>query len=216
MGKNIYELIQDALGIDANNMGTMLAKHRMVPLHGRINSEMASGLFHTMAAMEILEIAPITLLIDSGGGDIDAGEFIIEGIRMLNSPITGLVMGQAGSMAIDVLLSCKKRIGLPNSRYFMHFPRKNFDIICGEEVSKRSSVEAIALKIRQGKLRQEQWYADRMKKPVKEVRRLLRLGEGLHLHYRAEEALKLGIIEEIKTDFKLFPLPVKQITSDEL
>ncbi len=207
MSSDMYSEIIRAAGVTENMVISAFARQRMVPLHGKIDADKADGIAKTMIAFDLKEVAPIKLIISSKGGDVTAGEAIIDAIRSLNSPVEGIVVGHAASMAIDVLFACNRRTGLPHSRYFLHFQRKGFDIVCDDEVSKKSSITAVMNKIREGKARQEKCYAERMKKPVGEIRRLLRLGEALHAEYSADDAVKLNIIDEISRNFKYFPLP---------
>ena len=200
-------MLIESAGITEEMAADALAQQRMIPLHGKIDEGKASGINKALLAFDMKEVAPIKILISSGGGDVIAGESIIGTIEALNSPVEGIVMGNAGSMAIDVLFACHHRVGLPHSRYFLHFTRRGFDLVCDDYITKASSLKAVMHKISDGKLQQEKRYAQRMGTSLKEIRHLLRLGETVHAEYTAKQALKLKIIDEIRTDFKYFPRP---------
>ena len=62
---------------------------------------------------------PITLVINSPGGSVDAGFAVWDQIKMLSSPITTLVTGLAASMGSVLSLCAAKgrRFATPNARF---------------------------------------------------------------------------------------------------
>jgi ATP-dependent protease ClpP protease subunit len=159
--------------------------------------------------MDFKEVKPITLLITSGGGNVEAGGQIISIIRSIRSPVDGLVIGHAGSMAVDVLLSCRERRAFPEARIFMHFTRCGFEVICDSDEITEHDVAALKKKMTSERDRAKNLYAKRLKKSEAEINRLFWLGEKYNLDYNAEEALTLGVIDRIDYDFKFFePAPV--------
>ena len=205
MGKSYFELIQEQCEIKPEEMARTFMEQRMLMLHGRIHEEGASALTDTLIKYDFKQQAPILLLINSNGGDVVAADHIIQTINMINSPVHALVIGEAKSMAIDILLACKERKGVSRSRYFMHFTRTKFEIICDEEATSEKSLRALKDKICIYKKLREGFYADRLKKPIEEVQRLFQMGERLKYEYTAEQAKELGLITDIVTDFKFFP-----------
>jgi ATP-dependent Clp protease protease subunit len=65
------------------------------------------------------EPEPITLIINSGGGSVDAGLSLIETIRNSKTPIHADIRN-AYSMALLVAIGCNKRIGHRTSRVMHH------------------------------------------------------------------------------------------------
>lgn len=67
---------------------------------------------------------PITLVINSPGGSVDAGYAIWDQVQMLKSPVTTVVTGIAASMG-SILSLCGdrgKRFATPNARIMIHQP----------------------------------------------------------------------------------------------
>ena len=66
------------------------------------------------------ERKPIRLLIHSPGGSLDILGVIYDVIRLSETPIIGINMGQAYSAAAMILLACHKRYGLKKSSVLFH------------------------------------------------------------------------------------------------
>lgn len=64
---------------------------------------------------------PITLVIDSGGGEISAGFQLFDYMKFSRSPITTIAMSCA-SMATIILMAGKERLALPHARIMLHLP----------------------------------------------------------------------------------------------
>lgn len=67
---------------------------------------------------------PITIVINSPGGSVDAGFAIWDQIKMLKSPVSTVVTGMAASMG-SVLALCApkgKRFATTNARFMIHQP----------------------------------------------------------------------------------------------
>lgn len=67
---------------------------------------------------------PITFLINSPGGSIDAGLAVWDQIKMITSPVTTIVTGLAASMG-SILSLCaapKRRFATPKARIMIHQP----------------------------------------------------------------------------------------------
>ena len=100
-------------------------KTRQIILTGEINKELADSIVRQLLILDSEdEKSPIYMYIDSPGGDVDAGFAIFDMIRFINAPVYLIGMGLIASAATLVLLAVDKgfRIGLPNSRYFIHQP----------------------------------------------------------------------------------------------
>lgn len=68
---------------------------------------------------------PITMVINSPGGSVDAGFAIWDQVQLITSPVTTLVTGLAASMG-SVLSLCaapKRRFSTPHARILIHQPR---------------------------------------------------------------------------------------------
>ena len=99
-------------------------KTRTILLTGEIDKEQGERFIRQLLLLESLSADPISILIDSPGGDVDAGFAIFDMIRFVRSPVRILGMGLVASAAALVLLAVPKesRFALPNSHYLIHQP----------------------------------------------------------------------------------------------
>jgi ATP-dependent Clp protease protease subunit len=99
-------------------------KTRTILLTGEIDKESAERLIRQLLLLESHSAEPVTILIDSPGGDVYAGFSIFDMIRFVKVPVTIVGMGLVASAAALVLLAVPKerRFGLPNSSYLIHQP----------------------------------------------------------------------------------------------
>lgn len=63
---------------------------------------------------------PITIYINSPGGDVYSSLMIVDVIRTSPVPVIGVVSGMAGSGALLLLEACHHRLIMPNSLLFWH------------------------------------------------------------------------------------------------
>jgi len=99
-------------------------KTRTILLSGEIDKESAERFVRQLLLLESLADEPITVLIDSPGGDADAGFAMYDMIRFVKPEVRLVGMGLVASAAALVLLAVPKerRLGLPNSHYLIHQP----------------------------------------------------------------------------------------------
>lgn len=99
-------------------------KTRTILLTGEVDKDLAEKTIRQLLLLESLSDDPITLLIDSPGGDVYAGFSIYDMIRFVKSPVRIVGMGLVASAAALILLAVPKerRFGLPNSSYLIHQP----------------------------------------------------------------------------------------------
>lgn len=66
------------------------------------------------------ERVPIKLVINSPGGSVLDGFALIDTIKASTTPVFGIVIGYAYSMALSVLISCDLRLATVNSSFLLH------------------------------------------------------------------------------------------------
>ncbi|MBR1937591.1 MAG: ATP-dependent Clp protease proteolytic subunit [Spirochaetales bacterium] len=101
-----------------------LLKTRSVMLTGEISKESADIIIRNLLVLDSESNDPITMYINSPGGDVDAGFAIYDVVRYISSPVIMVGTGLIASAASLVLLAVPKerRVGLPNSTYLIHQP----------------------------------------------------------------------------------------------
>lgn len=103
-----------------NEVWNKLYDNRIIRISGEINNEMASDICSTMLAMDDDNHNPITLYIDSPGGEVNGGLQIIDTINTLQSPVFTINVAMCASMAAVILSAGAKRMSLPHARVMIH------------------------------------------------------------------------------------------------
>ena len=89
-----------------------------------ITKESADQVIRNLLVMDSEGNDPITIYINSPGGDVDGGFAIYDMIRFISSPVRTVGIGLVASAAVIVLLAAEKehRYGFANSTYLIHQP----------------------------------------------------------------------------------------------
>lgn len=101
-----------------------LLKTRSLFLSGEVNKDSADRLIKDLIVLESESNDPVSIFVNSPGGDVDAGFAIYDMIRFVSCPVTMVGMGLVASAAALILLAvpAERRVGLPNSSYLIHQP----------------------------------------------------------------------------------------------
>jgi len=99
-------------------------KTRTILINGEIEKDLAERVIKQVLIMDNLSRDPITILIDSPGGDVYSGFSIYDIIRFVSAPVRVIGMGLVASAAALIFLAVPKerRFGFPNSSYLIHQP----------------------------------------------------------------------------------------------
>ena len=110
-------------------MSDKLLKTRSVLLSGEIDKELAEKIVKQLLILDAENNEPITLFINSPGGDVEAGFAIFDMIRFITCKVNIIGMGLVASAAALVLLAvpAECRFGLPNSNYLIHQPMSKME-----------------------------------------------------------------------------------------
>ena len=129
-----------------------LMKTRSVMISGEINKDSANDFAVRMLVLDSESSDPITVYINSPGGDVDSGFAIYDTIRFVNSPVTVVGMGLVASAAALIFLSVDKdrRLAFENSTYLIHQPLSqlkgtaiDLDIYAGKLESLRKKLDGV-------------------------------------------------------------------------
>ncbi len=126
-------------------------KTRTILLSGEIDKALAERVIRSLLILEAESLEPIKLMIDSPGGDADAGYAIFDMIRFIGAPVYTIGMGLVASAGALVLLAAPKerRIGLPNSHYLLHQPSSGMRGVATEIEIHAAEIEKLRVKINQ-------------------------------------------------------------------
>jgi len=137
---------------------------------------------------------PVTIKINSGGGSLIEGLAIVDMIQNMDQEVIGIVEGMAASMAGLILQACDKRIMTTNSRLMIHKAQMS---VGGDSEAVSASLELLKqedakiVEILQAKTGQENEVIMSWLQP------------GTNKWFSAQEALKAGLIDEIREGVKV-------------
>ena len=102
-----------------------LRQARTVVICGDIDKKIAERVISDLIIMENENPdEPITIFVNSEGGDADAGFAMYDMIKFVTPPVRALCVGIAASAATTILLAAdkKNRYALPSARVLIHQP----------------------------------------------------------------------------------------------
>lgn len=99
-------------------MAERLLETRTILLSGQVNKELAERVIRQLLLLEAKSSDPIKVMIDSPGGDVDAGYAIFDMIRFVKAEVWMIGMGLVASAGALILLAAPKerRVAFPNSQ----------------------------------------------------------------------------------------------------
>ena len=166
-----------------------LLKARTIIIAGGINQKLAERVTAQLLAMTAESTtAPITVILNSQGGHVEAGDTIHDMIRFVPAPVrivgTGWV-ASAGAL-IFVSVPVARRFCLPNTRFLLHQP-------AGGSGGTASDIEIEAREILKMRDRLNKIFARETGQP------LSRIEDDTHRNFwlGAQEAKEYGIVGEI-------------------
>jgi ATP-dependent Clp protease, protease subunit len=164
-------------------------KTRTILLSGEIDKESGERFIRQLLLLESLSsIDSISVLIDSPGGDVDAGYAIFDMVRFVSAPVRIVGMGLVASAAALVLLAVPKdmRLGLPNSHYLIHQPLSGIRGVATE-------IEIHARELEKTRERVNRVIADETGQSIDRVRK----DTDRDFWMNAEEAIAYGLISRV-------------------
>ena len=120
---NSNAIIETVRGIQAVPVDDVLLRDRKLFLTGPVTDESCNALISNLLYLESEDSSsPITLVINSPGGEVTSGLAVYDTIRLMKSPVYAVVCGIAASMGAIIYLAAEKdrRLMLPSSRIMIH------------------------------------------------------------------------------------------------
>ena len=189
--ENRFIIKEDAQGTHQLNLSAFHTSEGRLFLNGSITSESVGKLIESMIYMSRNEI-PITLFLDTNGGEARAGLALIDVIKIISEriPVTIVCLSKAYSMGAIILAAGTKgrRYLLPHSEVMIHEPLIPSGA-GGSASSVKSTAESLmAMRDIISKLLSE--YTGKTQKAINEAMS--------HDHFlNAAEAIKFGIADAI-------------------
>ena len=163
-------------------------KTRTILLSGEIDKESSERFIRQLLLLESLGGDTVNVLIDSPGGDVDAGYAIFDMIRFVMAPVRIIGMGLVASAAALVLLAVPKerRLGLLNSHYLIHQPLSGIRGVATE-------IEIHARELEKTRERVNRVIADETGQSIERVRK----DTDRDFWMNADEAIAYGLISRV-------------------
>lgn len=179
-----------------------LIERRTVFLRGMISRELADSTRERLLLLQSISSDPIHLLIDSGGGSIvyalRIGDFIS---NILAAPVRGVVIGDCFSAATLVLLHCTQRVCTPNATFLTHSSTQVIEVTLRVDRNVKGDIQLMYRDVIRTKNMMVRVYMSKLGLTRAKVKELIKRGDQkFDDQMHAEEALKLGLVEEIITE----------------
>ena len=115
-------LIKTNSGITQVSLEAKFFSKRCININGEITDESAVDFTDKILELNLESNEPITVLINSPGGEINSGLLIYDAIVGSKAPVRMICRGKAYSMGAVLLACAGKRYMLPNSELMLHQP----------------------------------------------------------------------------------------------
>lgn len=138
---------------------------------------------------------PITLYLNSPGGEVNSGFAIYDTIRFIQSPVTIITAGLCASIATVINVAAKKtrRLAMPNSKFLIHQP-----LIPGQVYGQASDLEITAREILKTRAKINKLLAAETGTALEKVEK----DTVRDFWMNAQEALEYGLVAKIVENYK--------------
>jgi ATP-dependent Clp protease, protease subunit len=180
---------QDARGERAYDIYSLLLRERIIFLGTPINDQVANVIVAQLLFLNSQDPdRDINLYINSPGGQITAGLAIYDTMKMIKAPVSTIAIGMAASMGTILLTAGTKgkRYSLPHSTIHLHQP-------LGGVQGQAADIEIEAKEI----LRMRALLNSILKEATGLSDELIAKYTDRNFYMTAEEAVKLGLIDEV-------------------
>jgi len=197
------------------SVGIVSLKNQIIYISGYITTNMAIEFFKILSSFSHPNpkyIKPVLVIINSSGGDFNAGFAICDAIRAHHGVVNSLAMGFCCSAATLISSVCAERYSFPSTFFFIHEVLVSDVADCSYEQTKEST-RAHCLML------------DKMVKIYAQTtgcsERIIRRDLSNNKWFDADEALNYGskglidnIIMELPPEFRMFVDAKEQDTED--
>lgn len=183
--------VESTRGIREVSLRTHHLMNRKIFLSGGIDGPLAEQFLEQMMYLEEKE-EPVTLIVNSPGGEVNAGLLIYDILQSATIPVDICCAGMASSMAAIILASGQKghRFILPHSRVMIHEP-----LIAGGVGGSATSIRNISESILETREITNGILAKHTGKSLEEINK----ATAYDNYMNAEQAVAFGICDRIVT-----------------
>lgn len=192
------ELNSNGLGLEqiANYQSEMkLLESRVIMISEGINSAVAKKVITHLLALDTQGNNPITVYLNSPGGEVNSGFAIYDTMKYLNSEVRIVCSGLTASIATVILLGAPKqhRYTLANTKFLIHQP-----LIGGTVQGQASDLEITAREIIKTRKKINELLSQECGQPFAKVE------EDTTRDYwmSAREAIEYGLVTKLVNNIK--------------
>ena len=175
---------------DFDSMSSKLLKSRTVVISQQVDAKLSAKVLSLLVLLEQEgPEMPITVFINSPGGEIFSGFAIFDMLKFITCPVTTIVTGFAASMGSILSLAADKgrRFAMPQAKIMIHQP-----LLMGYQ-GRASECEIQAREILKTRDHLVKLYAEQTGKSFEEIKKALDRDNW----FTAEEALEYGLLDKV-------------------
>lgn len=192
-------LVEDSNGIHQIGSKSLLLKNRVIFLDEAITNDTVNETIRQIILLGSTSRDPITIIVDSPGGSIQAGFQLIDVIEASPCVIRTVALGSACSMGAVILAAGTPghRAISARSRVMLHEP-----LISGSVSVSTSQLESIANGLKESRETINKMLSKYTGQSMKAVRQATAYDHW----FDADEAVAFGLVDAVATDADLFAL----------
>lgn len=185
-----YIEVESSNGVREVSLATRHLMNRKIFLQGDIDSYVAGSIMSQLMFLEDESTDPVSIYINSLGGEVNAGLLIYDAMQACKAPINTICSGYAASMAAIILAGGEKghRFIFPHSKVMIHEP-----LISGGAGGSATSIKNISDSILETRDIVNGILAGHTGKTLEEINSATRYDNYMN----AEEAISFGICDLI-------------------
>ena len=175
---------------ELDSISSKLLKSRTVIISQQVDAKLSAKVLSQLVLLEQEgPELPITVFINSPGGEIFSGFAIFDMLKFITCPVTTIVTGFAASMGSILSLAADegRRFAMPQAKIMIHQP-----LLMGYQ-GRASECEIQAREILKTRDHLVQLYADQTGKSHEEIKKALDRDNW----FTAEEALEYGLLDKV-------------------
>lgn len=181
-------LIKNNNGVTQVPLQAKFLGKRCVSISGEINEESAVDFTDKILDLNLESNEPITVLINSNGGEINSGLLMYDAIVGSKAPIRMICRGKAYSMGAVLFAYAKERYMLPNSELMLHQP-----MLGGKVSGNASSIKSISDSMLETKKKINKLLSKHTKKTEEEIDE----ATSFDHYFSPEESIEFNLCDEI-------------------
>ena len=175
---------------ETDNLASKLLKSRTVVISQQVDAKLTSKVLSQLVLLEQeSDDQPVTVFINSPGGEIFSGFAIFDMLNFISCPVTTIVTGFAASMGSILSLAADKgcRYAMPQAKIMIHQP-----LLMGYQ-GRATECEIQAREILKTRDHLVKLYSEQTGKSHEEIKKALDRDNW----FTAEEAFEYGLIDKV-------------------